>query len=97
MSIFCFHKVEGDSMFPSLRSGDFVIATRLYVSISVNDIILVKHPEYGYIIKRVTQLCLEKGAWLVGDGQRSVSSEQMGWINLDLIDAKVIFSIKRKV
>jgi len=56
----------------------------------------VRHPEYGYIIKRVTQLCLEKGAWLVGDGQRSVSSEQMGWISLDLIDAKVIFSIKRK-
>lgn len=84
-------------MLPSLRSGDFVIANKLYISIEVEDVILVNHPTYARIIKRVSKVCQKKGVYLVGDNDESVSSDQMGWVSLSQIQAKVLFSIKAKI
>lgn len=84
-------------MLPSLYPGDFVIGTRVYVCVSAKDLILVDHPNYGRIIKRVAKVSHQKGIWLEGDNpNESVSSEQMGWVDLNQVCAKVLFSIKAK-
>ncbi|EAQ67452.1 hypothetical protein MED121_16034 [Marinomonas sp. MED121] len=92
----CFYEVKGNSMLPFLRSGDFVIASRLFIAVSIDDLVLVRHPEYGHIIKRVAKTCPKKGLWLQGDGEQSVTSEQIGWISLAQVDAKALFFIKNK-
>ncbi len=83
-------------MTPLLGSGDFVIASRFYFTIRVNDVLVVNHPQYQRIIKRVARICPERGIWLSGDHHESVSSMQMNWVARSYIQGKVIFSIKRK-
>lgn len=96
MGILCFYEVKGRSMQPFLRSGDYVFATRLYISIAINDLIVVNHPRYGRIIKRVSNINQALGVCLSGDNKESVTSDEMGWISLNQVGAKVIFSIKNK-
>ena len=89
------YEVKGSSMLPFLRSGDFVVVSRFFISIRVNDVVLVKHPIYGEIIKRVVKVCQAQGVWLKGEGIESVSSEQIGWIRLEQVQAKLLFPIKQ--
>ena len=49
-----FH-VEGTSMYPTLRDGQNVIVEKTK-DIHVNNIVVAKSPEYGNIIKRVSQI-----------------------------------------
>lgn len=89
------YEVKGSSMLPFLCSGDFVVVSRIFISIRVNDVVLVKHPIYGEIIKRVVKVCQAQGVWLKGEGIESVSSEQIGWIRLEQVQAKLLFPIKQ--
>ena len=82
-------------MLPSLGSGDYVIASQLYFTVCVNDVLVVNHPGYERIIKRVAKVCPKRGVWLSGDHEESVTSKQMGWIARSYIQAKVIWAIKR--
>jgi len=83
-------------MQPFLRSGDYVLASRLYMKIAINDLIVVNHPRYGRIIKRVSNISHTLGVCLSGDNAESVTSEEMGWVDRAQVDAKVILSIKDK-
>jgi len=96
MGVLCFYEVKGRSMQPFLRSGDYVLASRLYLSIARNDLIVVNHPLYGRIIKRISSIDQVLGVRLSGDNKESVTSDDMGWVDLTQVDAKVIFLIKDK-
>jgi len=96
MGVLCFYEVKGRSMQPFLRSGDYVLASRLYLSIARNDLIVVNHPLYGRIIKRISSIDQVLGVRLSGDNKESVTSDDMGWVDLKQVDAKVIFLIKDK-
>lgn len=93
LSIF---KIRGASMWPYLSGGDFVIACRFFFRIRPNDIVIVDHPVYDRMIKRVADISSDKSLWLQGDNKASVTSQQMGWVSLEWVKAKVLFSIRSK-
>ena len=90
-----FYKVKGGSMLPALTGGDFVIATRFYRHIKLNDLLVINHPSYGRIIKRVAKISNKKNIYVTGDNSESISSEQIGSIAKSQIQGKVLFSIKQ--
>lgn len=90
-------KVVGSSMLPTYSDGDFVVIARpLFRSYRVGDVIAVKHPVFGGIIKRIT-LCAEDGTYLIaGDNLLvSTSTSKMGKISLDIILGRVIYTIRQ--
>ncbi len=88
-------RVEGDSMLPTLTAGDYVIASRLFFKPRKNQLVVVDHPVYSRIVKRITEVCDKRGFYLSGENTSSVSSEKMGWIHKSQILARVLFSIKK--
>ena len=74
-------KVSGDSMLPHIRSGDYVLVSRLPVilgRIRAGDVIVFRQPQYGTMVKRVAQV-LEGDRYLVeGTHHHSVDSRQFG-------------------
>ena len=89
-------KVKGDSLSPTLEEGDYVLTCRGYCTPKVNDLVVVNHPVYQRVIKRVVAISPEKALRLSGDNSRSVSSEQMGWIGERWILGKVLLIFCRK-
>jgi len=90
------YEVKGNSMLPSLNSGDFVFANQFYFVVRVNDVVVVNHPYYHRIIKRVARICQIRGFLLCGDHEDSVSSKKMGWVTQPQIEGKVMFSIRKR-
>lgn len=85
-----FAQVHGQSMAPSYQEGDYVLywpqtlrlrwqPTRAY---QVGDVVLVNHPVYGRIIKRISEVIDQQDYRLVGDNPaESTSSEAMGKVH----------------
>lgn len=87
-------KIDGHSMAPGLMPGDYILALKLpQFFYQPGQIVLVKHPQYGAIIKRIKA---KQGSriTLIGDNPASVSSEQMGWLDQGLIQAKLIYQTR---
>ena len=67
-------------MTPTLMPGDYMIITKAR-SLRPGFVILVEHPKYGSIVKRIKSI--EDGQLsLEGDGVDSTSTEAMGIVNL---------------
>ncbi|VAW85224.1 hypothetical protein MNBD_GAMMA16-2043 [hydrothermal vent metagenome] len=88
-------KVNGKSMLPILAEGDFVITSRLLSKIRSNDLVVVEHPVYGRLVKRVLEVSNDNRLWLCGNNTSSLTPEKIGWINAEDIKGKVYFSIKK--
>ena len=75
--------IEGESMYPTLRSGDRVLICP-YDEIRVGDIVLANHPFKRdiKIIKRVAQILEDGRYFLVGDDAlESVDSRSFGAVS----------------
>lgn len=82
-------------MLPSMAGGDFVIASRLFFHLKVGNIVIVDHPDFHKIIKRIEKISPSGQLWLTGDNHSdSVSSKQMGWVDRKNVKAKVLFIIR---
>ncbi len=88
------YRVHGQSMYPRLSGGDYVIATRFFFRLKKNDIIVAEHPVYGRLIKRVVQID-DNGYWLAGDNPQSVSTEKMGPVKKKQILGKFLFAVRK--
>ncbi|PIE43619.1 MAG: peptidase S24 [Gammaproteobacteria bacterium] len=88
-------RIEGDSMSPSLQNGDYILAC-LWPRwlLKPKQIIVLKHPIYGDIIKRIDTIDEQGQLTLIGDNHRSVSREAMGKISKQIKTWKVIKRIK---
>lgn len=86
-------KIQGQSMYPSLSNGDFVVTVRYFYRLTVDDIVVFQHPLYGRLIKRVQEINSTGMLRVSGENNRSVSSEQMGWVKDEQIQGKVVFSL----
>ena len=51
--MFQYFKIKGESMLPSLQSGDIVMTSDL-VEINKNDIVVINDATYGKVVKRVS-------------------------------------------
>ena len=53
--MFQYFKIKGESMLPTLQSGDIVITSDL-VEINRNDIVVFNDATYGTVVKRVRSI-----------------------------------------
>lgn len=53
--MFQYFKIKGESMLPTLRSGDIVMTSNL-VEINRNDIVVFNDATYGMVVKRVRSI-----------------------------------------
>lgn len=72
-----FWRVQGNSMEPVIESGAFVLVLPCR-GLPIGKLVLVDHPHYGQLVKRLKSID-EKGLMLLqGDGEDSLTTEQMG-------------------
>ncbi len=67
-------------MAPTLAPGDYLMITKAR-TIRSGFVVLVEHPKYGVIVKRVVTVS-ERAITLEGDGPDSSSTESLGKIAL---------------
>ena len=82
-------------MLPVLSGGDFIIISKLYFRLKVGDFVVVDHPVYELIVKKVFKISVNKQYLLSGEDQSSLKPEQMGWLNKAQIKGKVICKIRK--
>lgn len=81
-------------MAPNYNPDDFVVSFgRRNKQYRINDVVVVEHPVYGRIIKRVVGIDSGK-LLLAGDNPASTSSNQLGWLTKDQVIGKVIWHIE---
>ncbi|AMJ93326.1 hypothetical protein AVL56_02735 [Alteromonas stellipolaris] len=86
--------IEGNSMQPVLFAGDFILTCK-WPTYWLKDghVVVVHSDKYGVIVKRVVEVCRQRGLLLRGDNAyESVTTEAIGWISPNDIVGKVIYS-----
>ena len=93
-------KVDGDSMYPTLKDGEYVLM-RITDEVEVGDVIIL-HVDYEYemeseyIIKRVAKIAPTGSVYVLGDNADvSFDSRQCGYFPKEIIRGKVIFEFNR--
>ena len=85
------YRVDGHSMYPTLKDGDFVFTTSL-LPLRVGSLVVVKHARFDVIVKRVREINAD-GITVIGDAPASTSSEAMGVIRRDEVLGRVIYRV----
>ena len=93
-------KVDGDSMYPTLKDGEYVLM-KVTDEVEVGDIVIL-HVDYKYdmmseyIIKRVAEIAEDGSVYVLGDNSAvSHDSRQCGYFPKEIIKGKVIFEFKQ--
>jgi len=90
-------RINGNSMHPTLCDGDYIIAHNYCTKkLSIGDIVIVEHPIYGEIIKRLSHIDDADNLWLTGDGTDTLSTRKMGAIPRSALTARILWHIKGK-
>ena len=90
--IFPLFQVEGQSMEPFCREGDFIFVNK-FLDLKEGDIAVMRHPLTSrFLLKRIIKK-RDESYWIEGDNKlASFDSRLFGWVNKDSIlgVAKVI-------
>ena len=78
-------RVDGDSMAPGLEHGDYVISQNPSLGTAPGDVLLVRHPTLGLIVKRVLRVDEAGCCVLGGDNALSMCSDTIGSITPTMI------------
>ena len=81
-------------MSPELHSGDYVVTINHFFSVKLNDTVVVEHPTYGSIVKRVSHIYADNSLAIHGNAL-SVSENSLGRISPKSLKGKVIYCIKQ--
>ena len=88
------HKVSGDSLSPKYQDGDFVFSIKipiLFNTLKKGDVVVIRHPEYGIIIKEIEHIDVwGNNIYVVGKAPNSVDSRRFGAIYKSNIIGKVV-------
>jgi len=77
-------------MVPTLRPGQFVVATNLFTKPTIDDVVVVKHDRVDKI-KRIKDIQQGK-IFLVGDNTvHSIDSRSFGWLPQNYVVGRVIW------
>lgn len=92
------YRVNGDSLYPEYRNGDYVITAWSpfpFKRLRLGEIVAFKHPKYGLLIKQVTHIDQEMGLLEVqGTILESIDSRNFGPIPMHSVLGKMIWHIK---
>ena len=81
-------------MTPTLAPGDYLLVTKAR-AISAGFVVLVDHPKYGVIVKRIASVSGESIS-LEGDGPESTSTEALGNVTIQAIKGRARLAITPK-
>ena len=84
-------RVEGDSMKPVLDPGTYGVFRHRQIYRD-GDIVLIDHPTYGAIIKRIRNQT-PQGFWLVGENDASLTTSQLGLVPQSCILGRLAFTV----
>ncbi|BFM08449.1 S24/S26 family peptidase [Halioxenophilus aromaticivorans] len=83
--------MTGESMLPSFRDGDYVLLWCWPKRFRVGQCVVVDHPDFGIIIKRVKQVNADLSLVLHGDNAKhSTNSERLGRLEKNAVVGLVI-------
>ncbi len=83
-------------MTPTYSEGDYILAAKWpFMKTVKGDVVVVNHPGYGVIVKRVREIIKPQSILLQGDNPQSVSSEQIGLVDKQTLVGKVIAEFKK--
>ena len=86
--------ISGHSMEPTLQQGQNVLVSSipyLFVKPKIDDMVLIRHEENRFLIKRITKIDGEK-YFVGGDNKKdSMDSRRFGWILKKDIVGKVVY------
>jgi len=88
--------VEGNSMLPTLKSGDAVLVDEK-ATVKIGDLVLAEHPYRSSvkIVKRVAEIEAESGYVLSGDNPaESTDSRAFGAVSIESIIGRVVCKLK---
>jgi hypothetical protein len=92
-------RVVGDSLLPEYREGDFVLASKipfLFRPPLVGDVVVLSHPAYGTLIKRISHVDHTSGVIEVrGTFAGSIDSEMFGPVPVRSLLGKVLLHISQ--
>lgn len=94
-----FLKVSGDSLYPLIREGDFVLVSKiplLFGTVRQGDIVAFLHPGLGTLIKRIDWISADgQQYFVVGTSEWSVDSRQFGLVERKWMLGKIIWHIRK--
>lgn len=86
-----FRRVQGESMLPTFKPGQLVIAVRGYSELQQGNVVIFTHQGLEKI-KRVSQSDPLKGVFVIGDNAaESTDSRTFGWLDYSEILGKVLW------
>jgi len=93
-------KVKGNSMLPTLKEGDYVVAFSRFwlrfLQMKIGRLVIIQHPEFGTMIKRISAV-VNDGVYVQGDNSlESITSDDIGAIKKDQILGFVVYASKKK-
>lgn len=92
-----FLRVEGDSLLPRYREGDFVLVGSTPFParrIKPGDAVAFRHPTHGTLIKLVESAGTE-GYHVVGTHPQSVDSRHFGPVRREALIGKVVWHVRQ--
>lgn len=77
-------------MVPSLRPGALVVATGLYKTLRIGDVVIIRHDGLEKV-KRLARIDNDR-IYVLGDNpSASTDSRHFGWLSTKVITAKIIW------
>jgi signal peptidase I len=87
-------KILGDSMFPTIKNGNYVIfSSSKKMKIIPNKVYRLSHPQFGSIIKRLAYEDTDGNFWFKGDSHNSTPLKQIGAIAKGQINGRIWLTI----
>lgn len=86
--------IQGDSMKNTTPNGSFIVL-RPFWSFKPKSVFIFSHDMYGLIIKKLKFEDRYGNLWFEGDNISSISSNQIGPIEKQKVEGKVLFSISQ--
>jgi len=85
--------VVGQCMAPVLKPGSYVVFHRFFLqkSIKVGDLVKVKHPKLGILVKNIAHIDSNGLFWLRGANPNGISTLDMGPIRVRHIIGKSLY------
>lgn len=89
------YRVRGESMHPNLSEGDFVVALRALRPLKVGQRVVIDHPRYGILVKRVCRVGEDGRFQCAGDNPASVGPDALGWLDRTQLRGVVRLAVRR--